>query len=103
MYPTVALVRPTEEKGLAPLSSKIRKSTRDDTSEPDLNAMHLLSNAAPCSPTVSLADPAPGKVSDTVDVEAAFSVTTVSPFGSAVTEAVLAFVGVGVPAGTLCL
>jgi hypothetical protein len=34
-------------------------------------------------------------------VEAAFSVTTVNPFGRVDTEAELAFAGVGVPAGTL--
>lgn len=101
MYPIVALVRPTEENGFAPLSSKIRSMTREETSEPLFHAMHLLSKAAPCSPKVSLADPAPGKVKDTVDVEAAFSVTTVRPFGSVDTEALLAFAGVGVPAGTL--
>jgi hypothetical protein len=50
---------------------------------------------------VSFADPAPGKVIDTVDVEAAFSVTIVNPFGRVDTEAELAFPGVGVPAGTL--
>jgi hypothetical protein len=48
----------------------------------------------------SLADPAPGNVRDTVDVEAAFSDTTVNPFGRVDTEAELAFAGVGVPAGT---
>jgi hypothetical protein len=99
--PTVALVRPTEEKGLAPLSSKIRSITREDTPEALFHAMHLLSKAAPCSPMASLADPAPGNVRDTVDVEAAFSVTTVNPFGRVDTEAELAFAGVGNPAGTL--
>ena len=75
--------------------------TREETPDPDLKAMHLLSKAAPCSPKVSLADPAPGKVRDTVEVEAASSVTMVRPFGSAVTEAELAFPGLGEPAGTL--
>jgi hypothetical protein len=75
--------------------------TREETPEPDLKAMHLLSRPAPCSLRVSLADPAPGKVRDTVEVEAAFSVTMVTPFGSEVTEAELAFPGDGVPAGTL--
>jgi hypothetical protein len=63
--------------------------------------MHLLSRAAPCSFRVSLADPAPGKVRDTVEVEAASSVTMVRPFGREVTEAELALPCDGEPEGTL--
>jgi len=63
--------------------------------------MHLLARAAPDSDTDSDDDPALGKVRDTVEVEEAFSETTVRPLGRVVTDAELALALVGATWGTL--
>lgn len=63
--------------------------------------MHLLAKAAPASKLDSEEDPAVGKVRVRVDVLDASSVTTVSPDGNTVLEAVEALRVDGVVAGTL--
>ena len=62
-----------------------------DKPEPLLKAKHLLMRAAPCSLSISEPDPALGKVIVTVEVKAAFSVTTTSPLERVVTDAEDAF------------
>ena len=74
---------------------------REERPEPDLKARHLLARAAPCSPGSSEAEPAPGKVRLTVEVDAASSDTTVRPLGRVVEDTVLALLGLGDVEGTL--
>ena len=73
----------------------------DESPLPDLKARYRLAIAAPASAGPSLDEPAVGKVRATVDVRDAFSVTTVSPEGSVVTEETLPFLGAGVVEGIL--
>ena len=101
VYPTEAEVRDTVAKGEAPSSSKFLKMMAEDSPDPDLNDMYLLARAAPDSEMVSDDDPALGKVSETVEVEDAFSVTTVIPLERVVTEAVPAVAVSGVVEGSL--
>ena len=68
---------------------------------PDLNERYRLAIAAPASAGPSLDEPAVGKVSATVDVRDALSVTTVSPKGRVVTEETLPFLGAGEVEGIL--
>lgn len=101
MIPTDAISLPTLENGVAPSFSNVRRIKAVDRPEPDLNAMHLLAKAAPASKLDSEEDPAVGKVRVRVDVLDASSVTTVSPDGNTVLEAVEALRVDGVVAGTL--
>ncbi len=99
--PTVAEVREAEVKGVAPSFSMLLKMTAEESPDPDFKDMYLLARAAPASETVSEDDPAPGKVSAMVDVEDAFSETTVSPLDKVVTDAVLVAVDAGDVEGIL--
>lgn len=81
MNPTEAEVREAVAKGVAPSLSRFRRMTAEESPDPDLNDMNLFARAAPDSEMVSEDDPPDGKVSDTVEVEDAFSETTVSPLG----------------------
>lgn len=58
-------------------------------------------SAAPDSSKLSEEDPPLGYVMVTVDVEQASSVTTMSPLGSVLTEALLALAGSGLVVGRL--
>ncbi len=73
----------------------------DESPLPDLNERYRLAIAAPASAGPSLDEPAVGKVSATVDVRDALSVTTVSPKGRVVTEETLPFLGAGEVEGIL--
>lgn len=89
-------MRETVAKGDAPSSSKLRTIKAEERPDPDLKDMNLLANAAPLSAVpVSAKDPALGNVNEMVDVEDAFSDTTVNPLGRVVTEALLAVDAVG--------
>lgn len=74
---------------------------RVDISDPDLNAMHLLTSAAPGLSMLSSPEPALGYVIVTVLVEHESSVTTIKPLGSVVTFASVAFLGAGERVGIL--
>lgn len=99
--PTVAPRRPALEKRDAPTSSRLRMMRADESPLPDLNERYRLAIAAPASAGPSLDEPAVGKVSATVDVRDALSVTTVSPKGRVVTEETLPFLGAGEVEGIL--
>jgi hypothetical protein len=77
------------------------KITAEESPLPVLYIMHLLIKAAPASSTASLPDPAPGKVMVTVELLAAFSVTTMVPLERVDTDGELAFAGSGLRAGSL--
>ena len=86
MYPTVAPLLPAEEKRDAPTSSILLVIIAADNSFPDLKERYLFAMADPFSEGSSLADPAPGKVRETVEVREEGSVTMVKPLGSVVVE-----------------
>lgn len=58
--PTVAFDLSTEEKGLAPAFSRLRRMTAEERPDPDLKLRNLLASAAPLSDELSLDDPAEG-------------------------------------------
>lgn len=70
-----------------------------DFPDPDLNAKHLFTRAAPLSDTLSEDEPADGNVSTAVDVELLVSVMIVNPLGSLLMLAVEAVEAVGVVDG----
>ena len=79
----------------------VRLIMRVEIPDPDLKDKHLLIRAAPFSSMASLAEPALGYVMVTVEVEQAFSVTTISPFESVETEPEVALAGSGFKEGSL--
>ena len=101
VYPRVAEWREAVAKGVAPSFSMFRRMMAEESPAPVLNDMYLLARAAPDSEIVSDADPALGNVRDTVEVEDAFSDTTVSPLGRVVTDAVPALAVSGEVDGSL--
>ena len=103
VYPMVAEVLSTEEKGMAPSFSRLRRMVAEERPDPDLKARYLLARAAPDSEADSEEDPAPGKVKETVEVEDAVSETMVRPLESVVTDALLAEEADGEVAGMLML
>lgn len=103
VYPTVAELRDTVAKGVAPSSSRFRKMTAEERPDPDLKDMNLLASAAPDSEMDSDEDPAWGKVSVMVEAQDAFSDTTVSPLERVVTEAELADAATGDVEGILSI
>lgn len=97
----VAESRDAEANGVAPSFSRLRRIRAVERPDPDLNARFLFTRAAPVSEGPSEADPALGKVMETVEREEASSVTMVRPEGRVVTDAVLEVEGVGVVVGIL--
>ena len=90
VYPTVAEDLSTAVKVEAPSFSRLRRMTAEESPDPDLKERNLLARAAPDSDEDSEEDPAPGKVSEMVDVDDAVSDTTVRPLDRVVVEALLA-------------